>query len=102
MALAASLHSGPTSGFTCRRVSDGQVQPVVRRSSYPNPADRTTTVPLNKLGRVMLDVPRIVEVELELILLVPVGPARLLWLEMRQVLGNYLQNEVDELDDISL
>ena len=50
----------------------------------------------------MLDVSQVVEVELKLILLVPVGPTRLLWLKALDVLRNGLQDEVDELNDVRL
>ena len=49
----------------------------------------------------MLDVSQVVQVELELILFVPVGPTRLLRFKMLQVLGNDSQDEVDKLDDIT-
>ena len=50
----------------------------------------------------MLDMSQIVQMELKLILLVPVGPAWLIRLEMLQVLRNDLQHEVDKLDDVGL
>ncbi len=47
----------------------------VVESFYTQPTNGAATVPFNELGHVMLDVSQIVEVELELIHIVPVRPA---------------------------
>ena len=50
----------------------------------------------------MLDVSQVVEVKLELILLIPVGPTGLLRLKVFEVVGNDSQDKIGELDDVSL